>query len=111
MNCKPLALAALLGLAGTCAQAGVNVNLGIGLPGVVYVEPAPVYAPPPPPVYVMPRPVYAPRPVVVMPQPMYAPRWREDDDDRDEWKHWRKHQEKEQKRAYKRWRREQGDDD
>lgn len=66
------------------AQAHVNVDIGIGVPGVVYAEPAPVYAPPP--VYVAPQPVYVPRPVVVAPAPVYAaPYWagRDDDDDDD----------------------------
>jgi len=70
------------------AQAHVNVDIGIGVPGVVYAEPAPVYAPPP--VYVAPRPVYVPRPVVVTPVPVYAaPYWRKRDyeDDQGE-RHW-----------------------
>ena len=73
------------------AQAHVNVDIGIGVPGVVYAEPAPVYAPPP--VYVAPQPVYVPRPVVVAPAPVYAPYWRGHDDDDDDQgdRHWRKH--------------------
>ncbi|WP_410054136.1 hypothetical protein [Cupriavidus sp. BIC8F] len=74
------------------AQAHVNVDIGIGVPGVVYAEPAPVYAPPP--VYVAPQPVYVPRPVVVAPAPVYAPYWRgrgrdDDDDDQGE-RRWRR---------------------
>lgn len=104
MNYRPIVLAALLGTAGTCALAEVNVS--IGLPGPVYVQPAPLYAPPP--VYAVPRPVYAPRPVVVVPPPMYAPRWRGDDDDYDEWRKWHKRHYKQQR---KKWRREWDDDD
>lgn len=74
-------------------QARVNVDIGIGIPGVVYAEPAPVYVAPQP-VYVAPQPVYmAPRPVVVAPAPVYAPApyWRgrgDDDDDQGE-RRWR----------------------
>src|SRR5262249_49903727 len=76
------------------AQARVNVDIGIGIPGIVYAEPAPVYVAPQP-VYVAPQPVYvAPRPVVVAPAPVYAPYWRgrdyDDDDDQGERK-WRGH--------------------
>ncbi|MDE2414305.1 MAG: hypothetical protein KGM60_06045 [Comamonadaceae bacterium] len=105
MSIKRLALVVLLGVAATSALAEVNVSVGIGLPGLVYAQPVPVYAPPP--AYVVPRPVYAPPPVMVLPQPMYAPRWRGDDDDHDEWKKWRKHQYKE----HRHWRREWGDHD
>ena len=46
------------------AMAGVNVGINLGVPAPVYVAPAPVYAPPPPPpVVYQPAPVYAPAPV------------------------------------------------
>lgn len=48
------------------AMARTDVSLNIGVPGVVYAQPAPVYVPPPP-VYVQPRPIY------VQPTPVYAP--------------------------------------
>ncbi len=84
---------ALLAISGT-ARARVNVDIGIGIPGVVYAEPAPVYVAPQP-VYVAPQPVYVPRPVIVAPAPAYAPRWRErdydDDNDQGERK-WRRHE-------------------
>ena len=51
---------AVAGLAGA-AHAGTDVHLsiGLGVPGPVYVAPAPVYVAPPPPVYyVRPAPVY-----------------------------------------------------
>lgn len=91
---KQLALIATLGGAlltiATVAHARVNVDIGIGIPGVVYAEPAPVYVAPQPvyvepqPVYVEPRPVYVPRPVIVAPAPVYAPYWRGRDDDDDD---------------------------
>lgn len=71
---KYLAISAGL-LAGTVmmlsaapAMARVNVDLNIGVPGVLY----------PAPVYVQPRPVYVqPRPVYVQPSPIYyEPRYR-----------------------------------
>lgn len=84
---KQLAIIAALGGAlltiAPCAQARVNVDIGIGIPGVVYAEPAPVYVAPQP-VYVEPPRVYVPRPVVVAPAPVYAPYWRERDDDDDD---------------------------
>ncbi|KMZ13076.1 putative signal peptide protein [Candidatus Burkholderia humilis] len=43
-------------MASGAAMAGVSVGVNIGVPAPVYVAPAPVYAPPPPPV------VYAPPP-------------------------------------------------
>lgn len=64
------------------AQAHVNVDIGIGIPGVIYAEPAPVYVAPP--VYVVPQRVYVPRPVVVTPAPVYAPYWRGRDYDDDQ---------------------------
>ncbi|MGO4812554.1 hypothetical protein AB4156_23630 [Cupriavidus sp. 2MCAB6] len=82
------ALGGALLVIGSIAQAHVNVDIGIGVPGVVYAEPAPVYAPPP--VYAAPRPVYVSRPVVVIPAPVYtAPYWRKrDNDDHQGERHW-----------------------
>lgn len=98
MTIQKLALALLLGAAGTSALAEVNVSVGIGLPGLVYAPPA----------YLVPGVMYAPRPAMVAPQPVYAPRWRgDDDDDHDEWKKWRKHQRKE----HRRWHHEREDHD
>ena len=45
---------------------GVSIGVNVGVPAPVYVAPAPVYAPPPPPV------VYAPPPPPVYAQPVYA---------------------------------------
>lgn len=87
---RGVASAALLSV-GATAFAAVNVDIGISVPGVVYAQPAPVYAPPP--VYVVPRPYYAPAPVYVVPRPVYAPRWRgrdhDDDNDDDGKRQWR----------------------
>jgi hypothetical protein len=63
---KILLLSAVLLGAVTASQAGVRVNIGIGipLPGVVIAQPAPVFVAPPP--------VCAPPPVVVVaPPPVY----------------------------------------
>ena len=65
---KILLLSAVLLGAATASQAGVRVNIGIGIPwpGVVIAQPAPVY--------VAPAPVYAPPPaVVVAPRVIVAP--------------------------------------
>lgn len=81
MNYKKLAFAGLLAMAATGAFAGVNLNIGVGVPGAYLMEPAPVYVQPP--AYVVPRPVYTPRPVMVVPQqPFYSPAWRVDGDER-----------------------------
>jgi hypothetical protein len=48
------------------AMAGVSVGINLGVPAPVYVAPAPVYAPPPPPVVYQPAPVYAPAPAIVI---------------------------------------------
>ncbi|MCT9812926.1 hypothetical protein N0K08_20035 [Acidovorax sp. Be4] len=95
--------AALFG--GTAASAGVTWSIGVGLPGVVisepapvYYVPAPVYAPPapiyyqpagpgyyrrPPPVYYRPAPVYYGPPPPVYYRPHHH-RWHRDwHDDRD----------------------------
>lgn len=55
MKSKFLAVFAALGIAGFAgpAAAGVDVHVGLGYPGVVYYEPAPVYHE-----YYAPRPVY-----------------------------------------------------
>lgn len=45
--------------------------------GPAYVQPAPVYMPPPQPVYAYPQPAYVPAPVYAA--PMYR-RWGDDDD-------------------------------
>jgi hypothetical protein len=49
-----------IGASSGVAFAGVNLGVNIGIPAPVYVAPAPVYAPPPPP------------PVVYQPAPVYA---------------------------------------
>ena len=81
-----LLLSAVLLGAATASQAGVRVNIGIGipLPGVVVSQPAPVVVAPAP-VVVAPAPVYAPPPAVVVAPPVvvgppvvyygYGPRW------------------------------------
>jgi hypothetical protein len=52
------------------AMAQVRIGVNIGVPAPVYVAPAPVYAPPPPPVVYAPPPppayAYAPPPVIVV---------------------------------------------
>jgi hypothetical protein len=69
-------------LAASPALARTDVDINIGIPGVVYAQPQPVYVQPQP-VYVQPRPVYVqPRPVYVQPRPVYVERhhhreWRE----------------------------------
>jgi hypothetical protein len=73
---------ATLILAASPAMARTDVDINIGIPGVVYAQPAPVYVQPQP-VYVQPRPVYVqPQRVYVQPQPVYVERhqhreWRE----------------------------------
>lgn len=63
-----------LTLAASPAMARTNVDISIGIPGVVYAQPAPVYVQPRP-VYVQPRAVYVqPQPVYVQPQPVYVER-------------------------------------
>lgn len=57
-------------LAGAGAQARTDIGVSIGIPGVVVspgYAPAPIYAPPPPPVY------YGPPPVYYAPPPVYRP--------------------------------------
>ncbi|MGO4277362.1 hypothetical protein SAMN05216321_101389 [Cupriavidus sp. OV038] len=63
-------------LASGAAMARVNVDVAIGVPGVVVGGPA-YYAPPPPVYYAPPAPVYyGPPPVVVRPAPVYyGPRY------------------------------------
>ncbi|WP_434114085.1 hypothetical protein [Paraburkholderia caffeinilytica] len=61
-----LGLGAVVLGASQMANAGVSVGLNIGVPGPVYVAPAPVYAPPPPPAYVAYQPVPVVAPVVVV---------------------------------------------
>lgn len=56
-----------LTLAASPAIARTNVDISIGIPGVIYAQPAPVYVQPQP-VYVQPRAVY------VQPQPVYVER-------------------------------------
>lgn len=101
----------LLGVA-SAAQAHTDVQLSIGIPGVVA---APVYAPypqysEPAPVYVQPQPVYVqPRSVYVQPEPVYvrtAPawgygygRWR-----REEWREHERHE------RHERWEHERDHD-
>jgi len=68
-------------LAASPVMAHTDVDISIGIPGVIYSQPAPVYVQPAP-VYVQPQPVYVrPRPVYVQPQPVYVERqrhqWRE----------------------------------
>jgi hypothetical protein len=59
--------AAVLMFSAAPAMARVDVDLNIGVPGPVYVQPQPVY--------VQPRPVYVqPRPVYYAPQPYYGDR-------------------------------------
>jgi hypothetical protein len=76
------ALVAVLLTTGATAFAGVNVGIGIAVPGVVYTEPVPVYAPAP--VYVAPQQLYVPAPVIVRPRYIGESRWRQDDDDDDD---------------------------
>ncbi|GLC92583.1 hypothetical protein Tamer19_19910 [Cupriavidus sp. TA19] len=96
-----LAACALAGVAvmgpGT-AQARVNVDIGIGVPG---------YAVAPPPVYYEPAPVYVapPQPVVVAPayyDDGHARAWREQ-----QWRErkWREREWREQRRREREWRR------
>jgi PXPV repeat (3 copies) len=68
---KTLLLSAVLLGAVTASQAGVRVNIGIGipLPGLVVSQPAPVFVAPAP-VVVAPAPVYVPSPPVVMAPPV-----------------------------------------
>lgn len=99
----------LLGVA-SAAQAHTDVQLSIGIPGVVaapmyapyprYAQPAPVYVQPQP-VYVQPRPVYVqPRPVYVQPDPVYvrtAPvwtfsHWPIQDSRREQWREHERHE-------------------
>lgn len=62
-----ISAAALLIFSATPAMARVDVDLNIGVPGHVYVQPQPVY--------VQPRPVYVhQRPVYYAPQPYYSDR-------------------------------------
>lgn len=74
--------AVALTLAANPAMARTNVDISIGIPGVIYAQPEPVY--------VQPRPVYVqPQPVYVQPRPVYVERyhggrhWRGRDQDRD----------------------------
>ncbi|WP_454752786.1 hypothetical protein [Cupriavidus necator] len=97
---KILAACILAGVAtigpGT-AQARVNVDIGIGVPG---------YAVTPPPVYYEPAPVYVapPQPVVVAPG--YYDDWRERRAWREQqWRErkWREREWREQRREWRRW--------
>ena len=66
-----LAIAALLPLP-ALAHSNVSLNIGVGIPGVVYAAPVPVYyAPPPPPVYYG---YYAQPRVVIYPTAYYQNR-------------------------------------
>lgn len=58
-----------LALTAGSAMARTNVDISIGIPGVIYAQPAPVYVQPQP-VYVQPRVVY------MQPQPVYVERHR-----------------------------------
>lgn len=88
-------------LAGPMARAGgVDLSIGIGVPGVVFGGPPVYYAPPPPP----PRVVVVPGPVYVPGVPYYYG----DDAYEHATKRWRKQQE----RAWKAYRHANyGDDD
>ncbi|CAG9166093.1 hypothetical protein CURE108131_02065 [Cupriavidus respiraculi] len=73
-----VALGGAMLAASAAAHAGVHVDVGIGVPGVVvapapvYHRPVPVYAPQP--VYAPPPVAYVPAPVVVRPAPVrYGP--------------------------------------
>jgi hypothetical protein len=79
-----LAVLVVLTVSATCAQAGVRISFGIGLPIIapiplrpVYVAPAPVYVVPAPapvyPVYAPPRIYVGPAPAPVYVQPSPAP--------------------------------------
>lgn len=86
-------VAGTLALVANPALARTNVDIHIGIPGVIYAQPAPVYVQPQPvyvqprPVYVQPQPVYVqPRPVYVQPRPVHVGRhhrngWRDQDRD------------------------------
>jgi hypothetical protein len=68
--------AVALTLAAGPVLARTNVDINIGIPGVIYTQPEPVYVEPRP-VYVQPRPVYVqPQPVYVTPQPVYVEQYR-----------------------------------
>jgi hypothetical protein len=82
---KRILAASLIGLGALClsplANAGVSLNIGIGLPGVVVGPPPVVYAP---------APMYTPPPVVYAPRPYYGPppppHWHRPPP-RDRWRH------------------------
>lgn len=91
----------LLGVAGA-AQARTDVQLSIGVPGVIYADPAPVYVQPQP-YYVEPPQVYAPAPVYVQPAWGWREReWRREQWRREQWRreHWR---EREWRREHRHW--------
>jgi hypothetical protein len=52
-------------MSGTAQAGGVRLGVNIGVPGPVYVAPAPYYASPPPPVVYAPYPYYARPPIVI----------------------------------------------
>jgi len=88
-------VAALTLLGANAAMARVDVGISIGVPGVLYAPPPPVYyAPPvryvePPPVVVVPeRRYYRPVPVYEAPRYYYRDDYRHD---RKHWKKWRHH--------------------
>lgn len=87
-----LALAA----SGSAMAGGVDLSVGIGIPGVPVYAPAPVYMAPQPPVYV------APRPAVVA-YPSYGYGYGYSDDEDEDYGKWRKH-------YYKHWRHHHDDD-
>ena len=79
-----LAASVALGVPG--AQARVDVEIGVGLPG--FYAPPPVYYAPPPPVYYAPPPVYyAPPAYYYAPGPYYGGGYWYDDEGR---RHWRR---------------------
>ncbi|MGS1117560.1 hypothetical protein [Castellaniella sp. UC4442_H9] len=100
-NLSAVALVFGVLMAGPAAHAGgVDLSIGIGVPGVVFGGPPVYYAPPPPP----PRVVVVPDPVYVPGVPYYY--------DEHAYKHAKKRWRKQQERAWKEYRRAHyGDDD
>ena len=80
-------LAASVALGAPWAQARVDVDIGVGLPG--FYAPPPVYYAPPPPVYYAPPPpvYYAPPAYYYAPGPYYGGGYWYDDEGR---RHWRR---------------------
>jgi len=68
----------------TTAQARPDVQVSIGLPGLPFLVPPPVYVRTEP-VYVQPRPIYAPPPAVVYERP-WGPSYRTDFEREREWR-------------------------